>query len=655
MGRGGQRPPSLRQLQSPLVGDVAKAGLAPPEPAAERWVLDPKYAIYAFTYLLSLATGAGAHLVPALAQATLLRYLVNHAFVALSKWDAFAEPRRIHRKNPPAQQLERELDWDGPVILSPLAFVLVDLLTPWLRPDRVGPCDARSVAALFAAHYACVEPVYYAFHVWLHGDWAYRRSHGHHHASVVTEAVSGTSHPLAESVAYLANFSLAFLVPAWCGRFSLGQIPLYFVWFDVMNCAGHCNFECFPRWAQWGPLKYYVYTSCYHSLHHSKYKYNYCLFCPIWDHLCGTAHPTSQALHREVTDSARARRPTDVVFLAHGHDVPSMVTHVPFVSPFLCSVTHATGWVATLLWPLCYVWARLAQLLLPATVMQRYQYRGTQAATWCLPVAARFYLNKGERPAIQRKLEAAVDAAERAGVRYVGLAALNKAEWLNGGGEAVRARCEARGYAVKIVHGNALTAAAVLETVRRKTLPEDTVCVTGATAKIGRALAIALARRGHEVVCLTTAPDRFADLVRQAGAAGARLRRAHTYDDAAALRPDVWLLGKLAFESTIHRAVRDDALVVDYAVPHLVPRPSARYAYVNGAALVYDAKDTDLTFCHDVQGTVPACLAAAIVHARDDLGAHETGPIDVDALDGWWARAERHGFRLNPGAAVRCA
>ena len=64
MGRGGQRPPSLRQLQSPLVGDVAKAGLAPPEPAAERWILDPKYAIYAFTYLLSLATGAGAHLVP---------------------------------------------------------------------------------------------------------------------------------------------------------------------------------------------------------------------------------------------------------------------------------------------------------------------------------------------------------------------------------------------------------------------------------------------------------------------------------------------------------------------------------------------------------------------------------------------------------------
>ena len=41
----------------------------------------------------------------------------------------------------------------------------------------------------------------------------------------------------------------------------------------------------------------------------------------------------------------------------------------------------------------------------------------------------------------------------------------------------------------------------VLETVRRKTLPEDVVCVTGATAKIGRVLCVALARRGHRVLC----------------------------------------------------------------------------------------------------------------------------------------------------------
>ena len=80
------------------------------------------------------------------------------------------------------------------------------------------------------------------------------------------------------------------------------EIPIYFVFFDIMNCIGHCNFECMPTWAQagsrrrcrcccyavvaivyvchvhplvslpaqTGPLKYFVYTSSYHSLHHSR-------------------------------------------------------------------------------------------------------------------------------------------------------------------------------------------------------------------------------------------------------------------------------------------------------------------------------------------------------------------------------------------------
>ena len=643
MGKGGEMPPKLFKRLAP----TPKPAAPPPSPLRAWLPLDPKYGIYAATWALSKATGAGSHLLATLAWATALRYAVNHAFVALSKADAFAEPRRIHRKNPPAAQLERELDWDGPVILSPLAFVVVDLATPWLRADRVAPFDGRCVFALFAAHYLAVEPVYYAFHVWLHKEWAYKRSHGHHHSSVTTEAVSGTSHPLAESVAYLANFSLAFLVPAWCGRFSPLQIPLYFAWFDAMNCAGHCNFECFPRWCQAGVLKYYVYTSCYHSLHHTKYKWNYCLFCPFWDYLCGTAHPSSDALHAAVLARDRPKRATDVVFLAHGHDIISLLTHTPFFSPFLTSRDHAPSWVAKAAYPLLYGYAELCARLLPATVMQRYRYRGTEAATWCLPIAARFYLAKARRPAIARAVERAVDAAEAAGVKYVGLAALNKAEWLNGGGEAVKAYVEERGYGVKIVHGNALTAAAVLETVKRRSLSTDeTICVTGATAKIGRVLCVALARRGHRVVCLTTAPDRYAALVEAAGDAGFRLSRAATFADASAERPKLWLLGKLAWEADVHAATRPGDVVVDYAVPHLVPRERARYDYVNGAALAYAAKDTDLTFCHDVAGTVPACLAAAICHAREGTGDHETGAVDVDSLDGWWRTATAHGFRL---------
>ena len=359
-------------------------------------------------------------------------------------------------------------------------------------------------------------------------------------------------------------------------------------------------------------------------------------------------HPfPAQALHAAVLSRDRPARPTDVVFLAHGHDIISLLTHTPFFSPFLASRDHAPSWVSRAAYPLLYAYAELCARLLPATVMQRYRYRGTEAATWCLPIAARFYLAKARRPAIARAVERAVDAAEAAGVKYVGLAALNKAEWLNGGGEAVRAYVEARNYGVKIVHGNALTAAAVLETVKRRCLSTDeTICVTGATAKIGRVLCVALARRGHRVVCLTTAPDRYAALVAAAGDAGRRLSRAATFADASAERPKLWLLGKLAWEADVHAATRPGDVVVDYAVPHLVPRERARYDYVNGAALAYAAKDTDLTFCHDVAGTVPACLAAAICHAREGTGDHETGAVDVDSLDGWWRTATAHGFRL---------
>ena len=174
MGKGGEMPPKLFKRLAP----TPKPAAPPPSPLRAWLPLDPKYGIYAATWALSKATGAGSHLLATLAWATALRYAVNHAFVALSKADAFAEPRRIHRKNPPAAQLERELDWDGPVILSPLAFVVVDLATPWLRADRVAAFDGRCVFALFAAHYLAVEPVYYAFHVWLHREWAYKRSHG---------------------------------------------------------------------------------------------------------------------------------------------------------------------------------------------------------------------------------------------------------------------------------------------------------------------------------------------------------------------------------------------------------------------------------------------------------------------------------------------
>jgi len=595
-----------------------------------------RYLVYPVTYMLAVQVGS-QHMMPALVFGTLVRYAVNLLFTCLSKMDSFSEPVKIHRANPPAEQHERELDWDGPVILSPTAFVLVDLVTPWLRTTI--PLSWTSVGVCFLAHYLVVEPIYYLFHLWLHKPAIYKASHVHHHSSVVTEAISGTSHPMLETLGYLANFSFSFLVPAWFGCFSTSLIPIYFTFFDIMNCIGHCNFEVVPRWLQAGPLKYLIYTSTYHSLHHSKYKYNYCLFCPIWDHIGGTVHSTAESLHEQVL--TQKPRPLDAVFLAHGHGTNSML-HLPWLSPFLATHQHEQRWWMIPLQPLTFLWVVFCRYCLSTACVQRYQYRGTQCATWCLPVTGHFYFMKSHRQAISDMIVQAVKDADDAGVRYLGLAHLNKAEFINQGGKDLLPQLGDR--KIRVVHGNTLTAAAVWQALREHTTPKDEIVFAGSTSKIGRALCILLSNRGNTVRMITGCEERFQKIKSEAGEGGKKLVRVQTYEEGVGCR--AWILGKWMEPKKIQAMIPPGSLIIDFAVPHVSEDIAKDYRYVNGASLSYSQKETDITFCHDVPNTVPACLAAAIVHARENTQKHETGEVDVDEVEGWWEKATRHGFSL---------
>jgi hypothetical protein len=46
----------------------------------------------------------------------------------------------------------------------------------------------------------------------------------------------------------------------------------YTLVFEALNCLGHCNVELVPPWLYsiFPPLKYLLYSSSFHSLHHSK-------------------------------------------------------------------------------------------------------------------------------------------------------------------------------------------------------------------------------------------------------------------------------------------------------------------------------------------------------------------------------------------------
>lgn len=60
-----------------------------------------------------------------------------------------------------------------------------------------------------------------------------------------------------------------------------------------------------------------------------------------------------------------------------------------------------------------------------------------------------------------------------AGVKYLGLAALNKAEWLNRGGKDLLEPLKGRN--IRVVHGNTLTAAAIFQALLLYTRPSDEV------------------------------------------------------------------------------------------------------------------------------------------------------------------------------------
>ena len=78
--------------------------------------------------------------------------------------------------------------------------------------------------------------------------------------------------------------------------------------------------------------------------------------------------------------------------------------------------------------------------------------------------------------------------------KVIGLGALNKNEALNGGGQLFIDKHP--NMRVRVVHGNTLTAAAILQKI-----PHDVteIFLTGATSKLGRAIALYLSAKGVKV------------------------------------------------------------------------------------------------------------------------------------------------------------
>eukprot|EP00934_Nitzschia_sp_Nitz4_P008387 Nitzschia sp. Nitz4//scaffold178_size73299//23102//25041//NITZ4_005699-RA/size73299-snap-gene-0.142-mRNA-1//-1//CDS//3329539122//8377//frame0 len=571
---------------------------------------------------------------------TCIRYLIAQFFISISRVHAITKHTRIQANGIGYAQIDREDKWDDYIILQVYAATIVHNL-PWLNYRGFPLFNAKGLYHVLWFHVGPAEFVYYWAHRALHHHWLYSRYHSHHHASFVPEPITGSVHPFAEHIIYTAIFAIPLVGPFFTGGASISMFYVYLVGFDIMNCIGHCNFEFFPRWFMRIPgVKYLIYTPSFHSLHHSRVHTNFCLFMPIYDYAFGTVDRASDSLYeRSITGQAVPVTAPDVVFVGHGTTLLSAL-HAPFALRSFSSRPFEEKWYMRIFWPFCLVVAVLIRLIGRPYVHDRHRLRQLKLETWVTPAFAIQFFFKSQWPWINSKIEKSILEADQSGVKVIGLGALNKNEALNGGGVLfVEKHPNLR---VRVVHGNTLTAAAVL-----RRIPSDVteVFVTGATSKLGRAIGLYLAERGVKVMMLTQSKERF-EKIKEDASDSARQLLKHVTSLQDGANCTNWIVGK--FCSPEEQAVAPAGTTFhQFVVPPLVEsRSDCVYTDLPAFRLPKDVKDFKTCEMTMERGCVHACHAGAIVHMLEGWDHHEVGAIDIDKIDSCWEAAMKQGFAL---------
>ena len=569
-----------------------------------------------------------------------IRYVHAQFWISLSRIHAVTQHTKIQAKGIDYKQVDREDHWDDYIILQAIIMTLVHKM-PYLGYNNFPQYNAMGMWQLLLLHAGPTEFIYYWLHRALHHHTLYSWYHSHHHASFVTEPITGSVHPFMEHIMYTANFAIP-LVGTWAfGGASIAMFYAYLIGFDLLNNIGHCNFEFMPQWFMNIPgVKYLIYTPTYHSLHHSKVHVNFCLFMPIYDYAYGTNDPSSDELYRKaINGEAAPNKAPDVVFVAHGTELLSLF-HLPFALRSFSSKPFKSVWWLQPFLPLCIPFVALLRIFGKPFTADRHRLLHLNTATWVTPAWGFQFFIKSEFNHINRQIERAILEADATGTKVIGLGALNKNEALNGGGQLFVDKHP--NLRVRVVHGNTLTAAAIL-----KKIPADVkeIFLTGSTSKLGRAIALYLSARGVRVVMYTTAKDRFEKIRAEAKEEHRELLvQATTLEEGSGIKD--WVVGKFCSARDQVKAPKH-ATFHQFVVPPLEEsRRDCAYTDLPAFKLPKEAKDFRSCEMTMERGHVHACHAGALVHALEGWTYNEVGAIDHTKIDATWDAAMKHGFAL---------
>ncbi|WCJ30188.1 Very-long-chain aldehyde decarbonylase GL1-1 [Euphorbia peplus] len=513
--------------------------------------------------------------------------------------------RRINKQGYDFKQIDHEWDWDNFIILQ--------------------------------------EPLYYWMHRFFHGNFMFKNYHSLHHSSPVLHPFTGATATFLEHLLLTIIIGIPIIGSFMMGYESRIIIYGYILGFDFLKCLGHCNVEIIPhRLFQILPfLKYLIYTPSYHSLHHTEMGTNFCLFMPVFDAIWNTLNPNSWQLHKEMSadSSEKKSRVPDFVFLAHVVDVLSSM-HAPFVDRAFASLPYTPrlflvpGWGGAFL-VMLVMWAKAKTFFISF-----YNLRGRFHATWAVPRFGFQYFLPFAQEGINKQIEEAILRADRDGVKVISLAALNKNEALNGGGTLFVNKHE--NLRVRVVHGNTLTAAVILNEIDPNEVNE--VFLTGATSKLGRAIALYLCQKRVRVLMLTLSTERFQKIQKEAPLEYQNyLVQVTKYQ--AARNCKTWVVGKWITPRE-QRWAPKGAHFHQFVVPPILPfRRDCTYGDLAAMRLPDDVQGLGSCEYTMDRGVVHACHAGGVVHLLEGYKHHEVGAIDVDRIDLVWNAALKHGLK----------
>ncbi|XP_021276679.1 protein ECERIFERUM 3 [Herrania umbratica] len=568
-----------------------------------------------------------------------LRGLIHQLWSSYGNMLFLTRNRRIKQQGVDFKQIDREWDWDNFIILQALLASMACLIFPSL--DGLPLWNSKGFIALLLLHVTISEPVYYWAHRVFHESYLFTHYHSLHHSSPVPQPFTAGHATFLEHLVLCVVIGIPLTGSILMGYGSTSMIYSYVLAFDFLRCLGHSNVEVVPHeiFNKLPFLRYLIHTPTYHSLHHTEMGTNFCLFMPLFDAMGKTLNSNSWQIHEKISsDSAKYGRVPDFVFLAHVVDITSAM-HVPFVFRSFSSIPFSTRIFLLPFWPITFMVMLIMWAWSKTFLITFYNLRGRLHQTWAVPRFGFQYFLPFATDGINKHIEEAILRADRMGVKVISLAALNKNEALNGGGTLfVNKHPDLN---VRVVHGNTLTAAVILNDIPRDV---KEVFLTGATSKLGRAIALYLCRRRVRVLMLTSSTERFQKIQKEAPADCQNyLVQVTKYQ--AAQNCKTWIVGKWITPREQGWAPSGTHFHQFVVPPILAFRRDCTYGELAAMRLPDDVEGLGSCEYTMERGVVHACHAGGVVHQLEGWTHHEVGAIDVDRIDLVWEAALKHGLR----------